>query len=90
MRQVRSCRRVALAVVAMRHHAAMPTETEFFQWWIPDEITGKLRKTRHKMTRETAQERHPGCEPYPPSREVSTVFGPGEAPANVRPAEGLP
>ena len=64
----------------------MPTETEFFQWWVRDDLTGKLRRTRHKMTRETAEERHPGCEPYLPSREVRTVYVPGEVPENVKPA----
>ena len=63
----------------------IPIETEFFQWWVPDERTGKLRKTRHKMTRETAQQRHAGCQPYLPSREVRTVYRSGEAPGNAKP-----
>jgi hypothetical protein len=58
----------------------MPTETEFFQRFVPDEQTGKMRKTRYKMIRETAQERHPGCEPYLPSREVRTVYAQGNVP----------
>ena len=64
----------------------MPTETEFFRWWIPDERTGKLRRTRHMMDHQTAEERHPGCKPDLASREVRTTYRPGErVPGNVKP-----
>lgn len=32
--------------------------TPFYYWMVPDDITGKLRKTKYLMTEETARERH--------------------------------
>jgi hypothetical protein len=33
--------------------------TEFWFGKVRDELTGKMRKTRYRMTEETAMERHP-------------------------------
>jgi prophage antirepressor-like protein len=56
----------------------MPTETEFFRWWVTDEVTGKRRKTTFVMDRPTALKRYPGAEPDPATREVRNVYAPGE------------
>lgn len=32
--------------------------TPFFNWMVPDDITGKLRMTKYLMTEETARQRH--------------------------------
>lgn len=34
---------------------------EFWCWWVVDEVTGKRRATRHKMTEEEALTRCPGA-----------------------------
>lgn len=60
-------------------------QVEFFRFWIRDEITGKRRRTSFVMDRETAIERYPDAEPDPLTRELRTVYEPGEAPANTKP-----
>ena len=62
----------------------MPIETEFFRWYITDEVTGKRRLTTYKMDRKTALERFPDAEPFEPSREVRDVLLPGEQPRGHR------
>lgn len=47
--------------------------TEFWIWKIRDELTGKMRKTRYRMTEETAMERHPEAVKLPGSREVRNL-----------------
>ena len=44
--------------------------TEFWIWWITDEITGKRRRTSYRMTRTDALERFPGAEPVAGSMEI--------------------
>jgi hypothetical protein len=56
----------------------MPIETEFFRWWITDEVTGKRRKTSYRMDRAPSLERYPDAEPDPSSREVRQVYQPRE------------
>ena len=63
----------------------MSTPTEFFRWWIIDELTGKHRLTSYRLTRADAQRAFPGAEPDLQSREVRHVPDPSEAPANSRP-----
>ena len=69
---------------ASRYSEAMPIDTEFFRWYILDEVTGKRRLTTYKMDRKTALERFPDAEPYEPSREVRGVLLPGEQPRGHR------
>jgi hypothetical protein len=63
----------------------MPVPTEFFRWWIPDELTGKHRLTAYKLTRADAGRAFPGAEPEQRSREVRDLADPSEAPGNSRP-----
>lgn len=42
---------------------------EFWQWWITDEVTGKRRKSKWKMSAETAAG-YPGAERVPGSMEI--------------------
>jgi prophage antirepressor-like protein len=48
----------------------MSPESEYFRFWVVDEVTGNLRHTSYKMTREQAAERCPGAEPDLATREV--------------------
>ena len=54
--------------------SCLPIETEFFRWFITDDVTGKRRLTTHRMDRKTALERYPDAEPFEPSREVRDVL----------------
>ena len=64
----------------------MATPTEFFRWYITDEVTGKRRLTRYAMTRAVAAERFPeGAEPDLRTREVRMLDEPGELHGNTRP-----
>ena len=48
--------------------------TEFWKWWVIDEVTGKRRKTTYVMTRETAVERYgKDVEPVSGSMEVRNL-----------------
>lgn len=51
-------------------HSSAMKPTEFFQWWITDERTGKRRKTTYRLKREDAERQFPGCEPDLLSQEV--------------------
>jgi hypothetical protein len=44
--------------------------TELYRFYVVDEVTGKPRLTRYRMTREEANERHPGAEPELRSLEI--------------------
>lgn len=63
----------------------MTKMTEFFQWWIVDEPSGKRRLTSYKLTRADAERAFPHAEPDVQTREVRDVRDPGQAPANSRP-----
>lgn len=63
----------------------MPRQVEFFRFWVKDEVTGKERRTSFAMDRPTAEERYPGCRPDERTRELRTIYEPGEAPGNTRP-----
>jgi hypothetical protein len=41
----------------------MPIETEYFRWYITDEVTGKRRLATYKMDPKSALERFPDAEP---------------------------
>ena len=47
--------------------------TEFWNWWIRDELSGKRRQTTYKMTREVAVERFPDAEPVAGSMEIRNL-----------------
>lgn len=55
-------------------------QVEFHLWWIPCERTGKLYKTRHRMTVEVALERHPGAKPVEGS---AVIYNLPETPEEV-------
>lgn len=59
---------------------------EFWKWMVRDEITGKMRKTRHLMDEETALARHPEATKVPGSMEPRMLpeFD-GEIPAMMTP-----
>ena len=46
---------------------------EFWCWWVVDEVTGKRRATRHKMTEPEALERHPGAERVAGTMELRSM-----------------
>ncbi len=47
--------------------------TEFWIWRIRDELTGKMRKTRHRMDEATAMQRHPEALKVPGTCEVRNL-----------------
>jgi hypothetical protein len=47
--------------------------TEFFRWWVTDPETGAVKRTTYRMTREDAEQRFPGAEPDPLTREVRNL-----------------
>lgn len=47
--------------------------TPFYLWWVPCERTGKMTKTRHRMTVEVALERHPGAKPVKGSTVIHNL-----------------
>ena len=66
----------------------MSTPTEYFRWWIVDEVTGKRWLTWYAMTRAQAAERFPDAEPDLRTRGVRELRAPapGELYGNTRPA----
>lgn len=63
----------------------MRIQTEFFNWYIRDELTGKHRLTTSKLSRADAEKAFPGAEPDLETREVRNLPGPAEKPSNSRP-----
>ena len=66
----------------------MSTATEFYRWWIVDEVTDERVLTPYKLTRAHAGLAFPGAEPDLQSREVRHL--PDLAPEpwdNTRPGE---
>ena len=61
-------------------------QIEFWRWYIPDELTGKMHLSRWHMDEETAAD-YPGAVKEPATREVR----PGvPRPAHSTPADCLP
>ncbi|VTU22922.1 hypothetical protein H6CHR_01884 [Variovorax sp. PBL-H6] len=48
-------------------------DVEFFQWYIPDRLTGKPYFSRWKMSEDHAQKMYPGCKKEPATREVRFI-----------------
>lgn len=64
----------------------MPKQVEYWRWWIKDEVTGRERRTSFAMSQEIALARYPTAHPDEATREVRTVYQPGEyPPANSKP-----
>ena len=51
----------------------MPTKITLYRWRIRDEVTGRMRTTRHHMTEADALARHPEAERLDDTREVREV-----------------
>ena len=51
----------------------MMKRTEYWLWTIRDDLTGKTRVTRHRMTADDAASIHPGAVRVPGSLEVREV-----------------
>jgi hypothetical protein len=64
---------------------AMQGPTEFFNWYITDERTGKRRLTTYKLSRADAERAFPGAEPDLKTREVRNLPGASVKPPNSRP-----
>ena len=47
--------------------------TEYWLWWITDEITGKRRRTAYRMTRHEALSRFPGAELVSGTMEIRNL-----------------
>lgn len=47
--------------------------TSFYLWWVPCVRTGKMIKTRHRMTVEVALERHPDAKPVDGSAVIHNL-----------------
>ena len=48
-------------------------QAEYWEWWLPDERTGKLRRSGYRMTEATAHATHPDAKRIEGSRELRTV-----------------
>lgn len=53
-------------------------DVEYWRWWVVDEVTGKRRQTRHRMTAAEAAVQHPGSTRVDGTLEVRRVPEPGE------------
>jgi hypothetical protein len=51
----------------------MPTATEFYRWWIVDEVTGERVLTPYKLTSAHAALAFPGAEPDLQTREARAL-----------------
>lgn len=66
----------------------MSTSTEFYRWWIVDEVTGERVLTPYKLTRAHAALAFPGSEPNLQTREVRHLPELGQDPwGTTRPGE---
>lgn len=73
---VSSSEPVLQAAHLLSHRPAILTgmnPTPFYLWWVPCERTGKMTKTRHRMTVEVALERHPGAKPVEGSAVIHNL-----------------
>jgi hypothetical protein len=50
----------------------VPTPTEFWRWWITDDL-GRRHRTSYRMTREEALKRHPDAVPVPGTMEIRNL-----------------
>jgi len=71
----------------LRYAALMPAATEYFQFWVVEERTGKRAVTAYKLSRADAARAFPGAEADLTSREVRDVGRPGDRPATSRPGK---
>jgi hypothetical protein len=66
----------------------MPKVTEFYRWWITNEVTGDRVLTPYKLTSAHAALAFPGAEPDLQSREARSLPDLGRDPwGNTRPGE---
>jgi hypothetical protein len=66
----------------------MPNVTEFYRWWITNEVTGERVLTPYKLTSAHAALAFPGAEPDLQSREARNLPDLGRDPwGNTRPGE---
>jgi len=62
----------------------MTIATEFFRWWIVDELTGERNLSSYLLTRADAARAFPGAEPDVRTREVRDLPSEGQLPASSR------
>lgn len=67
---------------------SMTDVTEYFNWWVVDELTGAAQLTRYKLSRANAQRAFPGAEPDVQTREVHALTEPGELSRGRRATDG--
>jgi hypothetical protein len=67
-----------------RRIATMELLTEYFNWWVVDELTGERQLTKFKLSRANAQRAFPGAKPDLQSKEVHNLTAPGELLADTR------
>ena len=66
----------------------MSISTEFYRWWITDEVTGERVLTPYKLTRAHAALAFPGAEPNLDTREIRHLPDLGADPwGTTRPGE---
>ncbi len=53
-------------------------QVEYWRWWVTDEVSGRRRATRHRMTAAEAALQHPGSTRVDGSLELRLVPEPGE------------
>ena len=51
----------------------MSKPTEYWLWWITDEVTGKRRRTAYRMTRHEALSRFSDAEPVSGTMEIRNL-----------------
>jgi hypothetical protein len=64
---------------------ALTTPTEFYRWWVVEEITGERLLTPYKLTRSNAEKAFAGAVPDLATREVRNLAGEDETPVDSRP-----
>jgi hypothetical protein len=66
----------------------MSASTEFYRWWITDDVTGELVLTPYKLTSANAALAFPGARPNLDTREVRGLPDLGAEPwGTTRPGE---
>lgn len=64
-----TCRRAGSPCEPLPRYPDRMKQVEYWRWWITDEVSGKRRKTRWRMTEQDATA-HPGAERVAGSLEI--------------------
>jgi len=70
------------ALVSTTQNDSITDVTEYFNWWVVDELTGASQLTTYKLSRANAQRAFPGAKPAVQTREVHDLTDSGRQAAD--------